>query len=414
MRTLIIALGLVAGCGVPKEPASVARPTLRLGGTPALAEGLLKPLGETHLHSVATHEFSIASRSTSELFRDLLAGELDMIAVDRQARPAEQEQALQNGYSLNAEGARSIVAVDVVAIAVHASNPIESLTYDQVIDIFCTGDATSWDSFGMEGAPIKAYTLDPLSGRRGLAEDFFCGPAGMDTFLPQRNAAGMAEALTNDPHAIGIVSAAHGVGKLVGLRNEPGAQPVFPSQTNVIRGAYPLALDIYMYTAGPATGGALDFVDWIDTPAGQEVVDEARFLPLYLRPERLDEPRPLRETVSFELGTDTPTQRSVARMEMLKHELRDRTGEFKHVVLEGYTDDTERSASALSRARAQAVQAMLEPELPGVFFEIIPRGARNPIAPNETPMGRQQNRRVQIYLEDDSLLPDSEEGAEEG
>ena len=96
-----------------------------------------------------------------------------------------------------------------------------------------------------------------------------------------------------------------------------------------------------------------------------------------------------------------PTLRSQARLGQLVHELRDRAGEYNHVILEGYTDAQESNPAALSRKRAQVVEERLKIELPGLFYEIIPRGAEHPIAPNETPYGRQRNRRVQIYLAED-------------
>ena len=83
---------------------------------------------------------------------------------------------------------------------------------------------------------------------------------------------------------------------------------------------------------------------------------------------------------------------------MLIDELRDRAGEFRHVVLEGYTDNREEDTTDLSYSRAETIRNLLQAELPGLYFEIIPRGAANPIAPNDTPYGRQRNRRVQIYL----------------
>ena len=143
------------------------------------------------------------------------------------------------------------------------------------------------------------------------------------------------------------------------------------------------------------------------------MLDEHRFVPVYLRPDQLDEPRPLRETVHFEPGSAVPNQRSSARLQLLVSELKQRKGEYRHVVLEGYTDDRESEPEALSRARAEAVQALLSPELPGVYVEIIPRGAERPIAPNETDYGRLRNRRVQVYLADeeapDALPAPSEE-----
>ena len=130
-------------------------------------------------------------------------------------------------------------------------------------------------------------------------------------------------------------------------------------------------------------------------------MDEERFVPLFLRPARMDEPRPLRETIHFEAGSSTPDQRSLARLAMLVEELKDRSSSYGHIVLEGFVDDKEEDEIALSQKRAESVKTLLEREVPGTFFELIPRGHANPIAPNTTPAGRQQNRRVQIYLSEE-------------
>ena len=115
----------------------------------------------------------------------------------------------------------------------------------------------------------------------------------------------------------------------------------------------------------------------------------------------MDEPRPLRETIHFEPGSSRPTSRSIARIGLLIEELRERVGEHNHIVLEGYTDNREDNSGELSQQRAETVKEILSEALPDRFFEIIPRGKIHPIAPNETPYGRQRNRRVQIYLADE-------------
>ena len=215
----------------------------------------------------------------------------------------------------------------------------------------------------------------------------------------------IAKALKDDPWAISFVTLADREGKVIGLRPDPAGEAVMPSQQNIIRGAYPLYSDLYLFTAGSPRRETAEFVHWIGTPAGQEVVDEARFIPIFLRPDAMDAPRPLRETIHFDVGRDRPNQRSMARLQLLEEELRERAGESQHIILEGYADSTEPNPVKLSQARAQAVRKLLENNLKGLYFEIIPRGKRNPIAPNTTPYGRERNRRVQIYLADEEQLP---------
>ncbi|MBW1879459.1 MAG: phosphate ABC transporter substrate-binding/OmpA family protein [Deltaproteobacteria bacterium] len=397
MRWFALGMLFPMACA-PPAPRDVGNPTLRIAGSHTVMSHLMPMLTDTHQRTVGTTDFDLQGGGTGVGLRAMLAGEVDIAAASRRHIPAEEEQAHANGYSLTEPGARHIVAVDVLALSVHPSNPMESLTYDQVIGIWCTRSIDNWSFLGLEDRPIRPLTLEPLAGSRALFEDFFCGPRGIHSHVEILSQEAINEALRTDPNAIAYLSMAEVSGKVIGLRPDVAGQALMPSQQNIIRGAYPLYHDLYLYTPGPARGTSLSFLTWIASPAGQEVVDEARFVPLFLRPEQLDEPRPLRETIHFEPGSSVPNQRSTARIKLLVAELTDRVGEFRHVVLEGYTDNQEPDPTDLSLARAEAVKVILEAELPGMFFEIIPRGASNPIAPNETPYGRLRNRRVQIYL----------------
>jgi phosphate transport system substrate-binding protein len=397
MRPWPLAMFLVAACAPGTQPTDT-RPVLRITGAETVMARLMPMLTDTHEKTVGTMHFELTPEATADGIRALLDGDADIAAAGRKHLPAEEEQARANGYSLDADGARAIVAMDVVALASNPRNPLDSLTYDQVIGIWCTARIDNWSALGLDPAPIRALTPAPLSGNRALFEDFFCGPQGINPKIEVVSETDMKGILADDPNAIGYSSMAEISGKILGLRPDVNGPAVHPSQQNVVRGSYPLYHDLYLYTAGPATGPAKVFLDWIASPAGQEVVDEARFVPLFLRTQRMDEPRPLRETIQFEPGSSVPNQRSAARLGMLVDELRARAGEYRHVVLEGYADNQEPDPVALSKARAEAVRTLLDQQIPGLFYEIIPRGAENPIAPNETPYGRLRNRRVQIYL----------------
>jgi outer membrane protein OmpA-like peptidoglycan-associated protein len=267
--------------------------------------------------------------------------------------------------------------------------------------MFCTREIDDWSFLGLDPAPIRAISRDPKSGTRALFEDFFCGPRGISPRVEVLSSESILNALADDPNVISFGSMAEAAGKPLGLRPDPAGPAVRPSQQSIIRGAYPLYHDLYLFTAGAPKSSAKEFLEYALSPAGQEIIDEQRFVPLFLRPERLDESRPLRETIHFEMSEVQPNQRSAARLQLLIQELRDRAGEYRHVVLEGYTDNREPDATHLSYSRAELVRNLLKSELPGLYFEIIPRGAKNPIAPNDTPYGRQRNRRVQIYLADE-------------
>lgn len=398
MRWSLIATVALGACSGAPTGGEGAPPTLRMGGSDSFTRNLARSLATTHAEQRSTMRFEITGGGDTEGIKRLLAGDLDIAASSREPRPTEEEQARANGYSLLAAESRHVIGVDVIAVAVHPQNPLDHLTYDQVIGMFCTREIDNWSFLGLEDAPIRAITSEPNSGTRVLFEDFFCGPRGIHPKVEVLASEPMRAALASDKAAITFASLSERAGKPLGLRPDPTGPAVHASQQNILRGSYPLYNDLTLITAGPPRGEAKQFIEFVLSPAGQEVVDEERFVPLFLRPERMDEARPLRETIHFEQDETQPNLRSAARLQLLVDELRDRAGEYKHVVLEGYTDNREAASENLSYKRAEAVRDMLQAELPGLYFEIIPRGSVNPIAPNDTPYGRQRNRRVQIYL----------------
>ncbi|MGB5321641.1 OmpA family protein, partial [Lutimonas sp.] len=70
--------------------------------------------------------------------------------------------------------------------------------------------------------------------------------------------------------------------------------------------------------------------------------------------------------------------------------------------VEGHTDSTgsDKINSKLSQARADAVRAyLIEKGFPADMITSKGYGSANPIGDNKTRIGRQQNRRVEIFSE---------------
>ncbi len=386
----------LTACG---DGAPAAGPNaVRISGPEILTGRLLPALA--HGYGDANQQapqFEISQRSEAAAFQDLIDANTDIAATTREPTPVERERGAAANLDLSPK-ARQIVAVNVVAIEVHAANAIESLTYDQVIGLFCTGTVNNWQFLGGEDHPVHPMAPLAETGSREVFEDFFCGPRGIHPTVTSASAQDIAAALKSDPDAVAFGSVALATAKLLGLRASAESDSVAPSQSNAIRGVYPVYSDLYLYTRPNLPDDARRFLEWIGTPPGQDVVDESRFLPLHLRAGHMNDPRPLRETMHFDPASATPNAHSQVRLKLLADELRDRVTTDRHIVLEGFADSDEANAVPLSEARAHEVEAFLKKELPGTYFEIIPRGSDRPIAPNSTPYGRQQNRRVQIYL----------------
>lgn len=102
--------------------------------------------------------------------------------------------------------------------------------------------------------------------------------------------------------------------------------------------------------------------------------------------------------IFFDTGSDVirpesaPTLREIGDMLQQHAALR--------LTIEGHTDSVGNAASnqQLSERRAAAVKSYLEREhgIAAERLEAMGLGAANPVAPNDTPEGRQQNRRVEL------------------
>jgi outer membrane protein OmpA-like peptidoglycan-associated protein len=80
-----------------------------------------------------------------------------------------------------------------------------------------------------------------------------------------------------------------------------------------------------------------------------------------------------------------------------------RDGEGK-VIVEGHADSTgtDEHNDRLSQERAESVKAFLvEHGIPAERVNAVGRGEREPVATNETPEGRADNRRVELEIRDD-------------
>lgn len=393
----VTALGVACSASTPDAEAPT-QPTLRIVGSDTLTASLIPALAETHSRTFETLRFDIAGGGSGAGFTALIDETTDLSVETRTHNVDEQARAQAAGFSLADDASKHVIGVDVLAVSAHPSNALSALTYDEVIGVFCTGTIDDWSFLGLDSHPIRVLSRHTDSGTRALFEDFFCGPDGLGDHVEVLPLDEIRLTLESDPTALTYISMTEPIGRVVGLKPDPRGAAVLPSQRNILRGTYPLFHDIMLYSRGMPTGHAADFLVWVASPAGQEVVDETGFVPLFIRPDHLDSPRPLRETVHFETDTAELTQRSRARLGMLTDELTGRLDTYDHIVLEGFTDDREPDATTLSRQRAEAVRDALVPSLPGVYMEIIPRGPATPLAPNGTQYGRERNRRVQVYL----------------
>lgn len=215
----------------------------------------------------------------------LINGTVDIANASREMKDSEFEEARANDI----EPIEYVVAIDALAIIVHPDNPISQLTIDQLSDIY-TGKITNWREVGGNDAAIVLLSRETNSGthvyfleevvRRGDGED-------RSIFAPQTilmpSSVGITSELRRNPNAIGY----DGLGyvdpeheKILTIAKDSSSPFVFPSVETALDGSYPLARNLYMYTAGEPTGAIAEYLDWILSATGQAIVAELGFVPI--------------------------------------------------------------------------------------------------------------------------------------
>ncbi len=215
----------------------------------------------------------------------LINGTVDIANASRDMKDKEIEEARANGI----EPVEHVVAIDALAIITNLENPVSELTIQQLSDMY-TGRVTNWKDVGGNDAPVILLSRETNSGthvyfleevvRRGEKEN-------EDIFAPQTllmsSSVGITSEVRRNPNAIGY----DGLGyvdpeheKIIPIASGSDGDFIPPTVETASEGIYPLARSLFMYTAGEPTGALADYLQWIKSAAGQEIVAELGFVPL--------------------------------------------------------------------------------------------------------------------------------------
>ena len=175
---------------------------------------------------------------------------------------------------------------DAFVFMVNDLNPIESLTVQQIQEIY-TGQHTSWADFGGAAQQLYAYQRPHGSGSQTAMEEMVM--RGLEIKEVEENyiSDGMADAVAqignydNGPGAIGY-SYLYYVNTLVENSGVKvlAIDGVAPTDENLQSGAYPFTVNYYaVYRKGDENTEA--FVSWLVSEEGQKAVRQAGYVTMY-------------------------------------------------------------------------------------------------------------------------------------
>ena len=162
---------------------------------------------------------------------------------------------------------------------VNASNPVDSLTVEQVKGIY-SGKITNWREVGGADEPIVAYQRNADSGSQSMMERFMGDTALMDPLGEMRTAGSMSGLVRriaeydSGKGAIGY-SFRYYVTNLVGDHDVKllEIEGVPPTLESIEDGSYPISGEFYAVTRkGDDSGNLSRLLEWIRGEQGQELV----------------------------------------------------------------------------------------------------------------------------------------------
>lgn len=192
-----------------------------------------------------------------------------LVEIGNTGRPLKEKEIAQYGL------VSFPFAIDGVAAAVNPANPVDGLTQAQLIEIFA-GNVKNWKEVGGKDAPITLYVREDGSGTRETFEErgLNKGKSAANANVVNSNGA-MKTAIGQDQNAIGYV----GIGHLDKSIKGVAVDGKKPTQESASSGDYPITRLLYMNTKGEPRGIVEDFVEYIYSPDGAELIKTAGYIP---------------------------------------------------------------------------------------------------------------------------------------
>lgn len=400
---------------------------------PALAEGYLKLKGATSTQQkdLAADErqvvgiytassqrpaIEVFAHGSATAFKDLGAQAADLGMASRRIKPEEVTQLTGLDGDMSSPSSEHVLGLDGVAVVVNSANPLQSLTIEQVGKLF-SGEITDWSALGGPAVPVTIHARDDKSGTFDTFKALVLDPLSLKLVAGAKryeSSTDLSDAVASDPGAIGFIGLPYvRRSKLLGISAGAGNPPIVPTQFTVGTEDYPLSRRLYLYLPGKAPSkDAADFVEYALSDAGQEVVKQIGFVSQNPYTEKVADdanwPAGYRQMVSgaerlsfdfrFESGTgnpDTKAQRDLGRLV----EYVGKSGRGRGLLLAGFADSVGGAAAnqQLSLDRAKVIAAALQAR--GIdVLKVEGFGSAIPVASNDTPAGRERNRRVEVWL----------------
>jgi phosphate transport system substrate-binding protein len=166
------------------------------------------------------------------------------------------------------------IARDGIAVIVHPSNKVDSLSTEQIRAIY-SHDITNWKDAGGNDAPIAFVTREEGSGTRGAFTEIIMKKVKIDRLgLVQDSNGSVREVVATTPNAIGYISLALLTDKVKAI----AVDGIKPDNDTLAAGTYPVIRPFLFLVKGQPLGPVREFIDFVLGHEGQKVLQNEGLL----------------------------------------------------------------------------------------------------------------------------------------
>jgi phosphate transport system substrate-binding protein len=232
-----------------------------------------------------TISVAVSGGGTGTGIAALLNGTVDVANASRPMTRREINLAKERGIA----PVQHIVGYDAVAIYVNKDNPIKSLSFSQIADIYGDGGTIErWTDLDIEvpGCGDQKMVRVGRQNSSGtyayLRKNVLDGARYKQGNLEAQASKDLVGLVGKTPCAIGYSSFAYASPevKIPCLAENKDGPCLIPTIGGVTERTYPLSRPLYMYTNGPASGAVKAYLDWILSDTGQCILLKSRYAPV--------------------------------------------------------------------------------------------------------------------------------------
>ncbi|MDD5455578.1 MAG: PstS family phosphate ABC transporter substrate-binding protein [Candidatus Margulisbacteria bacterium] len=246
---------------------------------------LVQKLSEVYMKKHPDANISVSGGGSGTGIAALINGKTDIADASRLMKDKELAKCKSKGMDVR----QVVIAVDALSIIVNDSNPITSLSMEQIAAIY-KGDVTNWADVGGPNKIITLYGRQPSSGTFDFIREHVLNGEYSDKMNQMNGNAQIVEAVMHDEGGIGYVGVAYatkgGTKPLNGLKilkvsATNGGITYSPLDENMIySGKYPIVRGLNQYLSGKPKGLVKTFIQFELSDEGQKIVADEGFYPL--------------------------------------------------------------------------------------------------------------------------------------